>query len=178
MFTLIIGGVRSGKSTFAEKLAAQSTRDPLYYIATSVNTDEEMNERILKHQIARKNAPKQWVVFEYPTRPSIIKLPKDTTVLLDCVTTWATNEWMERVETDTIDELINRMVTEVEEMMQSAAHLILVSNDLFSDAMGYEAVIKEYLKLMGKLHQQLVKKADRVVKMEFGYPQVKKGRIL
>ncbi|MGI8314638.1 bifunctional adenosylcobinamide kinase/adenosylcobinamide-phosphate guanylyltransferase [Halobacillus mangrovi] len=178
MLTLIIGGVRSGKSTLAEKLAIQSHKNPIYYIATSVNTDGEMNERILKHQIARKAAPKQWIVFENPTRPSTINLPLDATVLLDCVTTWATNEWMERVEKETIDELINRMVAEVEGMMQCAANLILVSNDLFSDAIEYGPAIKDYLRLIGTIHQKLVKKADRVVKMEFGCTQVKKGRIL
>ncbi|MGP4060400.1 bifunctional adenosylcobinamide kinase/adenosylcobinamide-phosphate guanylyltransferase [Halobacillus sp. H74] len=178
MLTLIIGGVRSGKSTYAEKLAVHSQTDSLYYIATSVNTDEEMNERIIKHKKARKEAPQQWIVFERPTRPSSIKLQQRGTVLLDCVTTWTANEWMEKIESETMDELVTRMVTEVEKMMQSTEHLILVSNDLFSDAMKFEPAIQEFLQLIGKLHQQLVKKSDRAVKMEFSYPQIKKGRIL
>jgi adenosyl cobinamide kinase/adenosyl cobinamide phosphate guanylyltransferase len=87
---LIIGGARSGKSSFAEQLAASSER-PVAFIATATADDDEMRERIARHRASR---PRQWHTLEEPLdlsgairRASALA----DVLLLDCVTLWLGN---------------------------------------------------------------------------------------
>ena len=89
-FTLVTGGARSGKSHFAELLAAQPKR-PVIYIATAQIWDEEMALRVKKH---RQQRPSTWRLIEEPRniRDTLIQLKdEDAVILLDCVTLWLTN---------------------------------------------------------------------------------------
>ncbi|MCO5387474.1 MAG: bifunctional adenosylcobinamide kinase/adenosylcobinamide-phosphate guanylyltransferase [Desulfosporosinus sp.] len=89
-FTLVTGGARSGKSSFAELLAAQAKR-PVTYIATAQIWDDEMALRVRKHQLQR---PPHWRLIEEPVniRETLLQLKdEDGVILLDCVTLWLTN---------------------------------------------------------------------------------------
>jgi len=89
-FTLVTGGARSGKSRFAERLAAHAKR-PVIYIATAQIWDEEMALRVKKHQQQR---PATWRLIEEPRniRDTLIQLKDENAIiLLDCVTLWLTN---------------------------------------------------------------------------------------
>src|SRR5258708_35047908 len=90
LLVLIIGGARSGKSSFAEQLAASSER-PVAFIATATAGDDEMRERIARHRASR---PRQWHTLEEPLdlsgairRASALA----DVLLLDCVTLWLGN---------------------------------------------------------------------------------------
>jgi hypothetical protein len=80
---LIIGGARSGKSSFAEQLAASSER-PVAFIATATADDDEMRERIARHRASR---PREWHTLEEPLDLS----GAADVLLLDCVTLWLGN---------------------------------------------------------------------------------------
>src|SRR5260370_29072319 len=87
---LIIGGARSGKSSFAEQLAASSER-PVAFIATATADDNEMRERIARHRASR---PRQWHTLEEPLDLSgAIRRANELAdvLLLDCVTLWLGN---------------------------------------------------------------------------------------
>jgi adenosylcobinamide kinase/adenosylcobinamide-phosphate guanylyltransferase len=87
---LIIGGARSGKSSFAEQLAASSGR-PVAFIATATAGDDEMRERIARHRASR---PRQWHTLEEPLDLSGAARRASEladVLLLDCVTLWLGN---------------------------------------------------------------------------------------
>ncbi|WP_281658137.1 bifunctional adenosylcobinamide kinase/adenosylcobinamide-phosphate guanylyltransferase [Halobacillus sp. Cin3] len=178
MLTVVIGGVRSGKSSMAERKAVDTGEESLHYIAAGVNTDEEMQHRINHHQKSRENSLYTWVLHEHPVQPSEASFPDGSVVILDCLTTWATNEWMKMDDDDDVDDLVAAILGEIIHLNGRAGHLIVVSNDLFSDASNHPPVIEEYLQLLGTLHVKLVAMADFVYQVQFGHAQLKKGKQL
>lgn len=99
----ITGGVRSGKSHFAEQAALQHyeaqacTAKRLLYLASGIALDHEMEKRILRHQADRQAQPIQWLTVEAPYVISEVfeTLQDGDVVLWDCVTTWLTNAFYE-----------------------------------------------------------------------------------
>jgi adenosylcobinamide kinase/adenosylcobinamide-phosphate guanylyltransferase len=93
--TLVLGGARSGKSSFAEKLAAARTIHPgVLYAATLAPYDDEMRERVVRHRLSR---PASWKTVEAPYE-LLAGLKQgyggESTVLVDCLTLWTTNHLM------------------------------------------------------------------------------------
>lgn len=93
----ISGGVRSGKSTFAEELAREYAIEEeanLHYIATSVVIDAEMKERIFLHQKGREKQVLKWTTWEKPVHLGELtcEFQKSDILLLDCLTTLVGNE--------------------------------------------------------------------------------------
>src|SRR5262245_59870271 len=87
MKALILGGARSGKSTYAESLAAGSGR-PKLYIATATRSDEEMDARI-SHHISRRDA--SWQTIEEQVEVAGILMDerwKRHVIMVDCLTLW------------------------------------------------------------------------------------------
>lgn len=179
--TFISGGVRSGKSSYAEKLLvheAQKNVARLVYIASGVATDSEMQARIEHHKSDRSTH--SWTTLEQPVElekvlPSI--QPGDY-VLWDCLTTWLANElytgWesgkpcigqsgcMERKET--------QLYTTIGALLSQAAHLVIVSNEVLDELPSKYAETEIYSKWIGRIHQALVSKADTAIEMDYGIP--------
>src|SRR4051812_9610181 len=118
-FIFITGGVRSGKSSFAERKAvevASKTGGHLNYLATGVPTDPEMKERIAKHQLDRSSVNHHWKTYEQSVQIGQMAdgFNAEDVVLLDCVTTLLNNElftskqkWDERFLTTVKDHIVN-----------------------------------------------------------------------
>ncbi len=134
--TLILGGARSGKSTFAEKLATEQG-GAVVYIATAEAKDDEMAARIKKHRTKR---PLSWQTREIPINISgnLADNPISAeVVLLDCVTLLVTNLLMAmNPDLDDLDEVgsetavsaeISALITTIQ---QSSAHWLVVSNEV------------------------------------------------
>ena len=87
--TLVLGGARSGKSVYAEKLVENSGK-PMVYIATGEAGDEEMSDRIAHHQQRRGD---DWQTIEAPLDVcgALAGVSAQSVVLLDCVTLWISN---------------------------------------------------------------------------------------
>ncbi len=88
---LVTGGARSGKSGFAERLAADRGSGFVTYLATSETLDQEMTARVAAHRAAR---PAPWITVECPLDvPAAVREHASRTdvFLLDCVTFWTTN---------------------------------------------------------------------------------------
>src|SRR5699024_11022611 len=97
----ISGGVRSGKSSFAESYAAQvaeSKDKNLYYLATSLCFDDEMTKRIKHHQATRGKSIHNWQTIEASKDISeaVYKEHEDSVILLDCLTVWLSNEFYQK----------------------------------------------------------------------------------
>src|SRR5919108_2418963 len=100
--TLILGGARSGKSSYAQNLA-EATGKSVTFIATAQALDEEMSTRIQNHRAAR---PANWKTLEIPCDiASHVQQIKSDVVILDCVTLLVSNLLMQFVKDDLVDEI-------------------------------------------------------------------------
>jgi adenosylcobinamide kinase / adenosylcobinamide-phosphate guanylyltransferase len=185
VFTFITGGVRSGKSSWAERYVLKQRKkgSRFVYIATSQPTDEEMKHRIFLHQKRREQSDVDWLAIEQPT--DIGKLSKTLTsndlVLLDCLTTLLTNELFKKNEDWVEDPLYRRFVFEKiwNELMlfTKCAQFVLVSNEVCWEGALRSKLVYHYIRLLGHLHQRIVERADLAIRMEFGVPIAMKGEL-
>ena len=171
MFELILGGARSGKSSFAEQRAMQSGLEVIY-IATATAGDSEMAKRIAHHQHSR---PKHWQTVETPIYLSktLEKYAQPQTCLLvDCLTLWLNNcLFDETVSWETQRQLL------LEQIAELPGRQILVSNEVGQGIIPLGAISRQFVDESGRLHQALASLADQVFFVVAGLPQVLKGGI-
>lgn len=170
--TLILGGVRSGKSRLAERLALES-KLPVTYIATATALDEEMFRRIASHQERR---PATWQVIEEP-----IKLARALTtharpghfIIVDCLTLWITNLLTDK--DTTIFKSEKEALLSVISTLPSS--IILVSNETNLGVTPLGELSRQYCDEAGLLHQELARDCDQVTLTIAGIPLMLKGKI-
>ena len=170
--TLILGGVRSGKSRLAERLAIESQM-PVTYIATATAQDEEMQQRIAKH---REQRPDHWDVTEEPIELAAALSNVDTEhcILLDCLTLWLTNLLL----TDDLT-LFTREHGAFLAVLPSLNHRILiVSNETNMGITPMGKLSRRYCDEAGRLHQALAQHCDQVILTVAGLPHTLKGKPL
>lgn len=183
----ISGGVRSGKSAYAEKMLTGNSKDKgrLVYIASGQATDDEMKKRIRQHKAER--AGFHWHTIERPTalEKALPSIQKGDDVLWDCMTTWLANELYEGWETGTpciqrsncMAEKEARLFQTIEEISKRAKRFVIVSNEVFHDLPAADYETEVYRKWLGHLHQQVAKKANVAIEMEGGIPIFWKGDV-
>lgn len=176
--TLVIGGARSGKSAYAQRLAEESGR-PVLYVATATAGDEEMAERIARHRAAR---PTHWRTLEIPMNigPALeATIAGGEVVLLDCLTMLVSNLMMDEGEGATADRLEARVVEELEALLKVCrtreAQLIVVSNEVGMGLVPPYPMGRVYRDVLGRANQWLAARSDRVVLMVAGIPLEVKG---
>lgn len=170
--TLVLGGARSGKSAFAQKMAEESGQSVLF-VATATAGDEEMAERIAVHKASR---PPQWRTLEAPLNVGKrIRCELETDwVLLDCVTLLASNILFSIGEP--VDESIYRaaMDKEIEEIFATyqyqASEWVIVSNEVGLGLVPPYPLGRVYRDALGRANQHLAKMADAVIFMVAGIP--------
>jgi adenosylcobinamide kinase/adenosylcobinamide-phosphate guanylyltransferase len=168
--TLILGGVRSGKSRLAERLALESQL-PVIYIATATIEDEEMRERIERHRIRR---PNQWQVIEEPMKLAYVLnqyADSKCCLLVDCLTLWLTNLLTHanpsRLETE--------QLAFIKTFPNLKGRIILVSNETNMGVIPLGELSRRYCDEAGKLHQEITHHCDQVVLTVAGLPLMLKG---
>ncbi len=170
---LVLGGARSGKSTFAEKLAANSRRS-VAFIATATASDEEMQTRIALHQTTR---PHTWQTLEEALDlPGAVQRAASLAevLLLDCLTLWTSNWLLHQSDIDWDAPVVTDMrfeqeaLTEVEKLLDvlqslSTEHtLIVVSNEVGLGLVPNTALGRVYRDTLGRVNQRLALAAERV----------------
>ena len=166
--TLVLGGARSGKSSFAEEMAISLDRE-MFYIATAQPGDEEMAARIAEHQ-ARRGA--HWQTVEAPLDlPAALSTTAGPgrVALVDCLTLWLSN--LMAVERDLSAETQALLAT----LGRPAGPVILVSNEVGLGIVPMNALARAFRDHQGRLNQQVAALADRVVLMAAGLPLTLKG---
>lgn len=182
VFILILGGARSGKSTYAEALAA-ARGGKVVYIATAQPLDEGMATRIQRHQQSR---PESWQTLEIPhgigaalcTQNAGTAFPAPADVfLLDCVTLLVSNLLMEATNaeaepdearvTQTVDEEITALLACIQ---QTPAAWIVVSNEVGMGLVPEYPLGRVYRDVLGRVNQRLAREADEVYLMIAGIP--------
>ncbi|OPZ85371.1 MAG: Bifunctional adenosylcobalamin biosynthesis protein CobU [Firmicutes bacterium ADurb.Bin419] len=176
---VVTGGARSGKSTFAEKLAKDS-KDEVIYIATSIPFDDEMKIRIKKHVEQR---PKEWKTIEaYRDIDQQLENEKNENIvfLLDCVTIMITNimleiqvDWdnardeeMEKVE-EVVKLQINKILKTAE---KKDAVFIMVTNEVGMGIVPENRLTRVFRDIAGRMNQILAGAADEVYLCVSGIP--------
>jgi adenosylcobinamide kinase / adenosylcobinamide-phosphate guanylyltransferase len=169
----ITGGARSGKSSFAEKLAidyAVTTNSRnLYYLACGLASDNEMKERIVYHQQDREASTIPWQTIECPYDLGKVDIPNDSVVLLDCVTTLLSNE-MYANDRESDENLVDDIIKDIQSIHAQSKLLVVVSNELQSGVPIENEFVFHYQYKLGRLHQALVKYSSEAVLMEAGLP--------
>ena len=177
-FTLILGGVRSGKSRFGQELAHRLGNDDVLFVATAESRDEEMARRIDKH---RQSRPKTWRTLEQPlgtgkTINFVESLSK--VVLVDCLTLLVSNVLLEN-ESDLdalagIAAIENRMHAEIDDLIAIAKnreiHLIVVSGEVGMGLVPENALGRLFRDLLGWSNQRLAACATSTYLMVAGIP--------
>ncbi|MBB5323464.1 adenosylcobinamide kinase/adenosylcobinamide-phosphate guanylyltransferase [Anoxybacillus tepidamans] len=181
MIVFISGGVRSGKSKMAERCVAAlaSCRGIVHYIATAKVTDEEMKERVARHQRERSMQPIRWVTWEQPLHVHEL-LPhfQNDVVLLDCLTNWLANELFHEEgweKEERCRQKAKRILTTIAQLESSSNALVIVSNELFSGGVPQDIGTYHFMKMLGWLHQHIVHLASHAILVQHGIPIVKKG---
>lgn len=173
MITLVLGGVRSGKSVLAEDLAAAGGR-AVTYIATATASDDSMSERIAQH---RQRRPEDWGNLEEPLQlaRAIETADRDNgCLLLDCLSIWMTNLLI----ADDEAQLEGEVQALVDRLREVDGDVILVSSETSMGIVPMGELSRQYCDRIGLLHQQVAGIADRVVLVVAGLPQVFKGEAL
>ncbi len=171
MIQLVIGGAASGKSEFAEQLVLSAGDLPRYYIATMQPFDDESVRRIEKHRRMREK--KRFTTIECYTNLESVGLPERGVVLLECMSNLAANE---KYSPDGAGEDVLAAIADgVDALERQSERLIIVSNEVFSGGNRYEGDTDSYLRLLAEVNRMLAARADTVVEVVCGLPQVHKG---
>lgn len=183
--TLVTGGARSGKSTYAEQLAAGISGKVLY-IATAVAFDAEMKDRIESH---KKSRPQEWDTYEgYKDLDKVVETARSyDVILLDCVTVMLTNLLWEYPGMN-FETPSQKVLAEAEEYVKhefnkllAAAKsyegsLIMVTNELGSGLVPESPIARSFRDIAGRVNQQIAAHCQGVYLTVCGIPiQIKKA---
>lgn len=160
---LITGGQRSGKSRRAEAEALRLDAAPVY-VATARIFDEEFRERVRRH---RERRGPEWTNIERPSGLDGLDL-KGRTVLVDCVTLWATNLFFE--EGEDVDRAFERFCREFDGLVAHDATYIFVTNEIGLGGVAENAMQRRFTDLQGTVNQYIAARADRVELLVSGIP--------
>lgn len=167
MKELVLGGVRSGKSRYAEQQARASGLR-VVYIATAIpSEDPELKERVRRH---REHRPADWQTVEEPAVLGAVlraHAGAERCLLVECLTLWLahllTSGSADRLDSERASLL--RAVTEI------PGHVIVVSNETGLGIVPTGELSRRFLDVAGELHQSLAAACDRVTLVVAGLPQ-------
>ncbi|MCS7282444.1 MAG: bifunctional adenosylcobinamide kinase/adenosylcobinamide-phosphate guanylyltransferase [Anaerolineae bacterium] len=172
----ILGGARSGKSAYAQQLAARMGERVLF-VATATAGDEEMAERIARHRAAR---PAHWRTLEVPTNVGEAlreQIGDAQVVLLDCLSLWVANLMGEGESP--ADKIEAQVQAELEDLLAAyeahQASLIVVSNEVGMGLVPVYPLGRLYRDVLGRANQWIAAQADQVILMVAGLPVQIKG---
>lgn len=173
--TLALGGIRSGKSAFAESLV-RSLNQSTMYIATGQASDPEMTERIRRH---RESRPPEWATLEAPLELAdgaemALSLPGAPAVaLIDSLDGWLSNLMLAHEQEDfaTIESLalftVNRLVNLPQRF---PVNLALVSSEVGLTLVSPNSLGRQFQDLLGLINQRVAAAADQVFMVVAGVP--------
>lgn len=160
---LITGGARSGKSTYAEKLALSLAPNPVY-LATARIWDEEFHRRVIHHQ--ERRGP-EWTNIEEEKELSRHQL-EGRIILIDCITLWCTNFFFD-LKSDT-DKALAAAQAEFDRFTAQDATFIFVTNEIGLGGTSENQIQRKFTDMQGWMNQYIAARADEVFLMVSGIP--------
>lgn len=168
MIVLVTGGSGSGKSTWAEKLIAALPQENRIYIATMQVYDDESVKRVARHRAQR--ADKGFTTIECEKDLAAAEVPAGSAVLLEDLVNLMANEMFDGGD-------VNRIVPALKALAKKCRHLVMVTNDVFSDGVAYAESTQEYLRQLAAINAQAAALADSVVEVVYSIPMCVKGEL-
>jgi adenosylcobinamide kinase/adenosylcobinamide-phosphate guanylyltransferase len=175
MMHLITGGSGSGKSAYAESCVLAAGSGRRIYIATMIPYGEEGRQRVERHRALRKE--KKFETMECYTDIGKLQLqdhnsteqqPCQTVILLECMSNLIANEIF---EPDGAGEAVVEAVCDgIRQLHSQADHLVIVTNEVFSDGITYDEQTMHYLACLGEVNRRLAEMADEVTEVVYGIP--------
>lgn len=194
MITLVTGGSGSGKSAYAESLLS-SCEGIRYYIATMQIYDAEGEKKVERHRKLR--AGKGFLTIESPINVGKIQFAcageaeqaqyrqetvrkvqgssEKKSALLECMSNLTANEMFTKDGMKSEEEVVEKIVSEIQILSQKLDNLVIVTNNVFEDGVIYDAGTMEYLRELGRINAALANLADRVAEVVVGIPVELKG---
>jgi adenosylcobinamide kinase / adenosylcobinamide-phosphate guanylyltransferase len=186
--TLILGGIKTGKTRFAQERAAVYDKrgEPVIYLATARAFDREMEDRIARH---RADRPGHWVTLEEPLNVAWAYsgcASGSGVVILDCLTLWLTNTMIADLppgdDGDALPDktrVWERITEELDQLVRACSKgdkdLLLISNLVEYGLVSEYPFARMYQDLAGLTHQYLASRADRVYSLTAGIPSCLKS---
>lgn len=175
---LVTGGVRSGKSLFAER-RAQEIGGKILYVATGMAYDQEMKRRIDLHKVRR---PDQWGLAEcsYHLDDMLAPAAEYNGILLDCLSTWVSNRLMEVPEDRIRDnQVAEKLHQDLRRWLEAVARLqksiVIVTSEVGLGGVAMTRLGRWFQDVLGEANQQVAQEADEVYAVMSGIPWRIKG---
>jgi adenosylcobinamide kinase/adenosylcobinamide-phosphate guanylyltransferase len=163
----VIGGCRSGKSRHALETADAIAEDKKIFIATCIPHDEEMKQRVDRHQKERR---RNWQTVEAPVHLAqvIVEHSRQADVLLvDCLTLWISNLML---KTEDDEKILERIPSLIQALESAVCPVVLVSNEVGTGIVPENRLSRRFRDLVGSTNQAVAEHADRVIWMVAGIP--------
>lgn len=164
---LITGGCKNGKSTHACLIADELARNgPLYYVATMIPHDEEDHERIRYHVKKREGMRFETLEIPFDIGSCLDVADPRGTFLIDSVTALLLNEMFPKEHNGASDpDAVKRCMEGFDRLISEAAHVIFVSDYIYSDACIYDGFTENYRRSLAELDKYLAKHCDKTIEI-------------
>jgi adenosylcobinamide kinase/adenosylcobinamide-phosphate guanylyltransferase len=172
MIILVTGASASGKSEYAEK-RIMDEKELAIYIATMKPYGDEGKARVLKHQKQRENRRFQTMEIYDDLENALI--PENKNILLECMSNLVANEMFADecgYKSKDFDVIRERILRGVKRIISMSKNIVIVTNEVFSDTLDYEAATIDYIKMLGSVNRYLSELADEVVEVVYGIPVI------
>lgn len=181
MIIFVYGGSGSGKSAFAEEISSHYGGSEKYYVATMKVFDEEGKERVAKHRRQREGRN-----FKLIEKPVLIEsvctdlaqekaAGKKIFLLIECLSNLVANEMFSDGSIISAEKVADSVVKGLTEVFESADDVVVVSNNVFEDGIGYDDSVCEYMHALGKINEWMCREADKSYEVVVGIPlEIKK----
>ena len=163
MIRYITGGARSGKSSYALKLAKKITNNPIY-VATARKWDDDFQKRIDRHQEERDQS---WTTIEEEKTLSKHNF-EGQTVIIDCVTLWLTNFFVDTK--NDVEKSLELFKNEIDLLVSQDANFIIISNEIGMGVHASHEVSRKFTDLQGWANQYVAEKSEEAIFMVSGIP--------
>ncbi|MBQ8620132.1 MAG: bifunctional adenosylcobinamide kinase/adenosylcobinamide-phosphate guanylyltransferase [Clostridia bacterium] len=168
MTILLTGGSGCGKSTYAEKIIAAMPKEKRAYIATMQVYDEESVRRVARHRAQR--ADKGFFTIECEKELASARIEDGSVVLLEDLVNLVANEMFDGGD-------VSRIIPALDDLAARCRHLVMVTNDVFSDGEVYSESTQEYLRVLAGINAHAAAIADCVCEVVYAIPVLLKGEL-
>ena len=167
MLILISGQADSGKSLYAETRLSEFRSSPKIYLAMSKIVDEEMRERVKKHQAMRSG--KGFITVEKTQNLGRLEIPTGSAIMIESLTAWTANEMFTETGVKESGHVVTKILSDLSRLLERAENIVIVSDDIFSDGVEYDELTDSYVRALAELTVKIVEIADEVVEFVSGF---------
>ena len=171
MTTLVTGGSKCGKSSFAEKILEHFTGRKIY-LATMQPFCQDAYEAIERHRKMR--AGKNFETVEKYMDIHEVSLPEKCALMLECVGNLCANEMFRE---EKISDSVNRIVNGIKLLSERTEEFVIVTNQVGGDGISYLDGTSEYIRQLGEINSRIAEISDNVIECVYGIPVILKGEM-